>query len=85
MNGIKIWARFSHSAVAEKIKMASRILVMTGAGLSTPSGIPDFRTPGSGNYEFRKICHISRSSAKAATIFYSFFSMLSVWLSLLEI
>ncbi len=24
---------------------------MAGAGLSTPSGIPDFRTPGSGIYD----------------------------------
>ena len=44
-------ARFNHALAAEKIDQASRILVMTGAGLSTPSGIPDFRTPGSGIYD----------------------------------
>ena len=44
-------ARFNHALAAEKIEQASRILVMTGAGLSTPSGIPDFRTPGSGIYD----------------------------------
>ena len=44
-------ARFNHALAVEKIEQASRILVMTGAGLSTPSGIPDFRTPGSGIYD----------------------------------
>ncbi|XP_044281963.1 NAD-dependent protein deacetylase sirtuin-3, mitochondrial isoform X2 [Varanus komodoensis] len=38
--------------VAELIqkKECRRVLVMAGAGLSTPSGIPDFRSPGSGLY-----------------------------------
>ncbi|XP_028592334.2 NAD-dependent protein deacetylase sirtuin-3, mitochondrial isoform X1 [Podarcis muralis] len=31
-------------------KECKRVVVMTGAGLSTPSGIPDFRSPGSGLY-----------------------------------
>ncbi|KAM6460115.1 NAD-dependent protein deacetylase sirtuin-3, mitochondrial isoform 2-T4 [Liasis olivaceus] len=31
-------------------KECHRIVVMAGAGLSTPSGIPDFRSPGSGLY-----------------------------------
>ena len=33
-------------AVAEMIAEAERIVVFTGAGVSTESGIPDFRSPG---------------------------------------
>lgn len=47
----KIWIRGCHvQAAVRQIQRAEKILVMTGAGLSTPSGIPDFRTPGSGIY-----------------------------------
>ncbi|XP_065539403.1 NAD-dependent protein deacetylase sirtuin-3, mitochondrial isoform X4 [Lathamus discolor] len=31
-------------------KECQRVVVMAGAGISTPSGIPDFRSPGSGLY-----------------------------------
>lgn len=34
-----------------KEKEYKRIVVMAGAGISTPSGIPDFRSPGSGLYD----------------------------------
>ena len=33
---------------AELIHSASYVMVLTGAGMSTPSGIPDFRSPSSG-------------------------------------
>jgi NAD-dependent deacetylase len=33
-------------AVARELKAASRIAIFTGAGISTESGIPDFRSPG---------------------------------------
>ncbi|KAK7085059.1 NAD-dependent protein deacetylase sirtuin-3, mitochondrial [Halocaridina rubra] len=45
-NGSKIYEE-----VARLIKSsASNIMVMCGAGISTPSGIPDFRSPGTGLY-----------------------------------
>ena len=43
----------SRSAVrlAEMIREADSVVVLTGAGISVPSGIPDFRTPGTGIWE----------------------------------
>jgi NAD-dependent deacetylase len=37
--------------VAELLRAAERAVVLTGAGVSVPSGIPDFRTPGTGLWE----------------------------------
>ncbi|TRY90729.1 hypothetical protein DNTS_016560 [Danionella cerebrum] len=39
--------------IAENIRKydSKRVVVMAGAGISTPSGIPDFRSPGSGLYD----------------------------------
>lgn len=36
---------------AELIKHSNHAVALTGAGVSTPSGIPDFRSPGSGLWE----------------------------------
>ncbi|XP_068964077.1 NAD-dependent protein deacetylase sirtuin-3, mitochondrial isoform X2 [Petaurus breviceps papuanus] len=33
-----------------RTKVCQKVVVMVGAGVSTPSGIPDFRSPGSGLY-----------------------------------
>ncbi|KAL1007778.1 hypothetical protein UPYG_G00091480 [Umbra pygmaea] len=38
-------------AIRIRDKEYKRIVVMAGAGISTPSGIPDFRSPGSGLYD----------------------------------
>ena len=37
--------------LAELLRSAERAVVLTGAGISVPSGIPDFRTPGTGLWE----------------------------------
>jgi NAD-dependent deacetylase len=34
--------------VAELIRGAGSVVALTGAGISVPSGIPDFRSPGTG-------------------------------------
>jgi NAD-dependent deacetylase len=38
----------SAAHVAELIREAGSVVALTGAGISVPSGIPDFRTPGTG-------------------------------------
>ena len=37
--------------LAELIREAESVVALTGAGISVPSGIPDFRTPGTGLWE----------------------------------
>jgi NAD-dependent deacetylase len=37
--------------LAELLRGAERAVVLTGAGISVPSGIPDFRTPGEGLWD----------------------------------
>ena len=38
-------------SLAELVTRARRVVALTGAGVSVPSGIPDFRSPGSGLWE----------------------------------
>jgi NAD-dependent deacetylase len=47
--------------LAEEIREASSVVALTGAGISVPSGIPDFRSPGTGlweNVDPMKVAHI---------------------------
>ena len=39
------------AALAELLRSSRRTVALTGAGISVPSGIPDFRTPGEGLWE----------------------------------
>jgi NAD-dependent deacetylase len=38
----------AHAELAGLIRSAGSVVALTGAGISVPSGIPDFRTPGTG-------------------------------------
>lgn len=40
-----------HVRLAEWIRAADSVVALTGAGVSVPSGIPDFRSPGTGLWE----------------------------------
>jgi len=44
-------ARSSAEELAELIRSSERVVALTGAGISVPSGIPDFRSPGTGLWE----------------------------------
>jgi len=41
----------SAAALAELLRDARSVVALTGAGISVPSGIPDFRSPGTGLWE----------------------------------
>jgi NAD-dependent deacetylase len=41
----------SSRQLAELVREADRVVALTGAGISVPSGIPDFRSPGTGLWE----------------------------------
>jgi NAD-dependent deacetylase len=52
----------AHDRLAELIRSAGSVVALTGAGISVPSGIPDFRSPGSGlwaNVDPMEVAHIS--------------------------
>jgi NAD-dependent deacetylase len=48
--------------LAERLRAAGSVVALTGAGISVPSGIPDFRSPGTGlwaNVDPMEVAHIS--------------------------
>jgi NAD-dependent deacetylase len=54
-------AQFGAARQAELVRGAASVVALTGAGISVPSGIPDFRSPGSGLWERvdpMKVAHI---------------------------
>jgi len=73
----------SAAVLAELLASAERAVVLTGAGISVPSGIPDFRTPGKGLWEKvdpMKVAHIDafrRSPDEFWTFYGQRFAMLS--------
>jgi NAD-dependent deacetylase len=49
------------AALADLVRGARSVVALTGAGISVPSGIPDFRTPGTGlwaNVDPMEVAHI---------------------------
>jgi NAD-dependent deacetylase len=53
--------RVAIGELAELIRSAGSVVALTGAGISVPSGIPDFRSPGSGmwaNVDPMAVAHI---------------------------
>jgi NAD-dependent deacetylase len=51
-----------HDRLAGLIRSAGSVVALTGAGISVPSGIPDFRSPGTGlweNVDPMEVAHIS--------------------------
>lgn len=63
------------AALAQLVRCAGSVVALTGAGISVPSGIPDFRTPGTGiweNVDPREVAHIDAWRAAPAS-FWSFY------------
>jgi NAD-dependent deacetylase len=62
--------------VADLLRQAERAVVLTGAGISVPSGIPDFRSPGTGlweNVDPMEVAHID-AWRRDPERFWSFYS-----------
>jgi NAD-dependent deacetylase len=70
--------RVAHDAVtalADLVRGAASVVALTGAGISVPSGIPDFRSPGTGiweNVDPMEVAHIDAWRANPER-FWSFY------------
>ncbi len=67
--------RAATEALAELVRRAGSVVALTGAGISVPSGIPDFRTPGTGiweNVDPMEVAHIDAWRANPER-FWSFY------------
>ena len=61
--------------LARRVRRAGSVVALTGAGISVPSGIPDFRTPGKGiweNVDPMEVAHIDAWRANPER-FWSFY------------
>ena len=61
--------------VGDLLRESERAVVLTGAGISVPSGIPDFRSPGTGlweNVDPMEVAHIDAFRRDPAK-FWSFY------------
>lgn len=61
--------------LARRLRAARSVVALTGAGISVPSGIPDFRTPGTGlwaNVDPMEVAHIDAWRADPAR-FWAFY------------
>ncbi|HWC25498.1 MAG TPA: NAD-dependent deacylase [Solirubrobacteraceae bacterium] len=68
-------ARSDLAALAQLVRGAGSVVALTGAGISVPSGIPDFRTPGKGvweNVDPMEVAHIDAWRANPER-FWSFY------------
>jgi NAD-dependent deacetylase len=75
-SGASAAASAATERVAELLREASCAVVLTGAGISVPSGIPDFRSPGTGlweNVDPMEVAHID-AWRRDPDRFWSFYS-----------